>query len=274
MARETLPVALELTFGDEGGYSNRKSDRGGPTKYGVTHTTLAAHRDVKAVTADQVKAMSLEEAEDIYRRSYWGQSGGDILPPGLDYAVFDFGVNSGPARAVKTLQKVVGVREDGHVGEQTLAAVRKYPGGVSILIRDYCDARMRFLRSLTNAKTGFPVNGRGWTIRVTGKDPEGEWRDQPGVVGNALLLAADASGRTVEKSQAPPEADAKADSRDTGLGEVLKKPEAWGPLGGLLSAGGALFAGNGPIQWALAVAMVGAVGVGLWYFVRRVREAG
>nr|WP_234835980.1 glycosyl hydrolase 108 family protein [Sinorhizobium meliloti] len=69
--------------------------------------------------------MSREEAADIYRRSYWPQCGVD-LPPGLDYAVFDFGVNSGPARAVKTLQKVVGVREDGHVGEQTLAAVRKF----------------------------------------------------------------------------------------------------------------------------------------------------
>ncbi|WP_234844410.1 glycoside hydrolase family 108 protein [Sinorhizobium meliloti] len=274
MARETLPVALELMFGDEGGYSNVKTDRGGPTKYGVTHTTLAAHRGVKSVTADQVKAMSREEAEDICRRSYWGQSGGDLLPPGLDYAAFDFGVNSGPYRAVKTLQKVLGVREDGQVGEQTLAAVRKYPGGVSTLIRDYCDARMRFLRSLTNGKTGFPVNGRGWTIRVTGKDPKGQWKDQPGVLGNALRLAADASGRSVEKVAIPPEAGAKADSRDTGLGEVLKKPEAWGPLGGLLSAAGALFAGNGPVQWALAAAMVAAVLVGLWYFVRRVREAG
>ncbi|MDW9547738.1 secretion activator protein [Sinorhizobium meliloti] len=261
-------------FGDEGGYSNRKSDRGGPTKYGVTHTTLAAHRGVPSVTADQVMALTKLEAEDIYRRSYWSQSGGDILPPGLDYAVFDFGVNSGPARAVKTLQQVLGVREDGHVGEQTLAAARRYPGGISTLVRNYCEARMQFLRSLTNRKTGFPVNGRGWTIRVTGKDPQGKWANQPGVIGNALRLASDASGRTVEKSETPPEAGAKADSRDTGLGEVLKKPEAWGPLGGLLSAAGALFAGNGPVQWALAVAVVAAVLVGLWCFVRRVREAG
>ncbi|WP_234710622.1 hypothetical protein [Sinorhizobium arboris] len=89
---------------------------------------------------------------------------------------------------------------------------------------------MRFLRSLTNVKTGFPVNGRGWTIRVTGKDPKGDWMDQPGVLGNALRLAADASGRSVERPKTPPEAGAKADSRDAGLGEVLKKPEAWGPF--------------------------------------------
>ncbi|WP_245262674.1 glycoside hydrolase family 108 protein [Ensifer sp. BR816] len=281
MARKTLPVALELMFGDEGGYSNRSSDRGNwlhgalvGTKYGVTGATLAAHRGVKSVTADQVRAMSREEAVDIYRRSFWPQCGGDLLPPGLDYAVFNSGGMSGPSRAVKILQSVLGVREDGHVGEQTLGAVRKYPGGVSTLVHAYCDAYMRFLRSLTNAKTGFPVNGRGWTIRITGKDPKGEWADQLGVVGNAASLAADASGQTVEKPQTPPEAAAKADSRDTGLREILKKPEAWGPIGSILTAGGAIIAGNGPVQWALAAIMVASAGLGLWYFVRRVREAG
>ncbi|MEQ1403819.1 glycoside hydrolase family 108 protein [Neorhizobium sp. Rsf11] len=276
MARETLPVALDLMFGHEGGYVNVKSDRGGPTKYGITHTTLAAHRGVSSVTADQVRRMTLQEAEAIYRRSYWSQSGGDILPAGLDYAAFDFGVNSGPTTAVKNLQKVLGIREDGHVGEQTAAAVSAYPGGVQKLIRDYCDERMRYLRSLTNAKTGFPANGRGWTIRVTGKDPKGQWKDQPGVVGNAIRLA-NAAHATIPTPpalpiDAPPEADAKADVRDTGVIEIVKKPEAWGPLGGLLSAGAALTAGSGPVQWAFAFAMVAAVGVGLWYFVHRVRE--
>lgn len=277
MARETLPVALELMFGDEGGYSNRKTDRGGPTKYGVTHTTLAAVRGKKEVTAADVKALTLAEATDIYRRSYWAQSGGDVLPKGLDYATFDFGVNSGPTRAVKSLQAVLagkGVyagKQDGHIGEQTLAGVRSYPGGVRMLIIDYCDERMRFLRSLTSPKTGFPVNGRGWTIRVTGKDPKGQWKAQPGVVGNALRLS---GAQQPQKVDAPPEAEAKADSRDTGLPEILKKPEAWGPLGGLLSAGGALVAGSAPVQWALAAALVAGVAVGLWYFVRRVREEG
>ncbi|WP_262515620.1 glycoside hydrolase family 108 protein [Agrobacterium tumefaciens] len=114
MARETLPVALDLMFGHEGGYVNAKTDRGGPTKYGITHKTLAAHRGVASVTAEQVKAMTREEATEIYRRSYWVQSGGDLLPKGLDYAAFDFGVNSGPATAVRRLQRVLGVREDLH----------------------------------------------------------------------------------------------------------------------------------------------------------------
>ena len=187
--RETLPEALDLMFGHEGGYVNAKTDRGGPTKYGITHATLAAHRGVRSVTAAQVQAMTRAEAVEIYRKSYWPQSGGDVLPVGLDYAAFDFGVNSGPGRAVRVLQQVVRVSQDGKIGPQTLAAVNAYPGGVVKLIRDYCNARMAFLRSLTSPQTGFPVNGRGWTRRVTGIDPEGKMPTEPGVVGHAVQMA-------------------------------------------------------------------------------------
>lgn len=278
MARETLPVALDLMFGHEGGYVNVKTDRGGPTKYGITHTTLAAHRGVPSVTAAQVQAMTLAEAAEIYRRSYWSQSGGDLLPVGLDYAAFDFGVNSGPATAVKKLQKVVGVREDGIMGEMTAAACRDYPGGIQKLIRDFCDERMRYLRSLTSAKTGFPVNGRGWTIRVTGKDPQGKYRDQPGVVGNAIRLAnAAKAAPTVQVApavpvDAPPEAQAKADVRDTGLVSILQKPEALLPsAGGLITALSSI-SPQGPLAWAIAACGVAVVATGIWYFVHRVRE--
>ncbi|WP_338001462.1 peptidoglycan-binding protein [Aminobacter anthyllidis] len=70
-------------------------------------------------------------AEDVCRKSYWTQSGGDLLPAGLDYSSLDYGVNSGPATAVKRLQKVLGIDQDGVVGGQTLAAIDVYPGRVS-----------------------------------------------------------------------------------------------------------------------------------------------
>lgn len=278
MARETLPVALDLMFGHEGGYVNVKTDKGGPTKYGITHTTLAAHRGVASVSAEDVRALTLEEATQIYRRSYWTQSGGDLLPAGLDYAAFDFGVNSGPSKAVKVLQKVLGVREDGQAGEQTAAAALAYPGGLTRLIRDYCDARMVYLRSLTNSQTGFPVNGRGWTIRVTGKDPKGQYRDQPGVVGNAVRIAmASKVGPAAKTAEpvalyAPQEAQAKADVRDTGLSSIISKPEAALPLVGSALTAASSVTGDGPIAWAIAICGVAVVFVGIWYFVGRVRE--
>ena len=52
MARETLPVALSLMFGHEGGYSDKRSDRGNyldgvlvGTKYGVTRHVDVWRRD-------------------------------------------------------------------------------------------------------------------------------------------------------------------------------------------------------------------------------------
>lgn len=263
MARETLPEALRLMFGHEGGYSNNKSDPGGPTKYGITHRTLAAHRGVPSVTAAQVKALTLKEAEEIYRRSYWTQSGGDLLPVGLDYAAFDYGVNSGPARAVKSLQKVVGVVQDGIVGGQTLAAVERYPGGVEALIRAYCDERMRFLRGL---KT-WGSFGRGWTIRVTGKDPKGQYKAQPGVVGNALRMAA--GTQPVETAPVPA---GKANPADRSVVDIVKKEPTL--LVSLLSALGAFAAGAGPVQWALAAAVVAGIGYGIYRLVKRERANG
>lgn len=268
MAKQTLPTALALMFGHEGGYVNSKTDAGGPTKYGITAKTLGAARKLgRAATAAEVKALGLPEAENIYRTSYWIQSGGDLLPAGLDYAAFDFGVNSGPGTAVRKLQKVLGVGQDGIVGAQTVAAVSSYKGGAPALIKAYCDERMVYLRGL-GGKQGFAANGRGWTIRVTGKDPKSQWKAQPGVIGNALRLAEGA--QPVEN---PAVAGGKSPPSNTSVTEVLKKPEAWAPLGGLLSAVGGIAAGAGPVQWALAVVLVAAVGYGIYALVKRERSA-
>jgi len=270
MARETLPIALKLMFGHEGGYSNVATDSGGPTKYGVTHRTLAAHRGVASVTPSQVRDMTIEEATEIYRTGYWTQSGGDLLPKGLDYAAFDFGVNSGPSKAVKVLQELVGVTPDGNAGPMTLRAVENYPGGVLKLLRDYCEARMDFLRSIKNPKTGFPKNGRGWTIRVTGRDPEGKWADQPGVLGHALELAsASHTNMPIPTPQtAPAGGDAKAVAPAP---NPLAKPEVLLPGAAAVITAAAPLA-TGPVVWALAFAVVVLVLIGAFYAFRRIAK--
>lgn len=276
-----LDDSLELMFGHEGGYVNVKTDKGGPTKYGITHRTLAAHRGVPSVSAEAVKALTLKEAEEIYRSSYWAQSGGSQLPTGLDYAVFDCGVNSGPPRAVKILQKLLGFKGgdiDGWVGVETMRRVNEYPGGVKQLIRDYCNARMDFLRSLKNPKTGFPVNGRGWTIRVTGVDPKGEWKSQPGVVGNALAMV-DADLKNVEvpkpKVEMPPAVKDQAVSKaEPEKPNPWTKPEVYTPMlgAGTLTAVVGFLQSN-PLMAALCVAILAAVGVGVVFAFQRIKKA-
>lgn len=283
MARKNLSKSLELVFGHEGMYSNAKTDSGNflngilvGTKYGVTGKTLAAHRGVKSVTANDVRNMTLEEATEIYVKSYWGQSGGDLLPSGLDYAAVDFGINSGPSRAVKELQKVVGVSADGVVGAQTVEAVNSYDGGIEKLIRDYIDARMKFLRGL-GGKQGFSVNGRGWTRRVTGIDPEGKYKPSLGVLGNALIMArADKVTTKVEPvvEDIPKEMpDGKAPVSNTSLSTIAIKPELAGPI---VAGAGTLItpfaSGSVILQATLAFVVVVAVIIGAYFVVKRIRR--
>ncbi|MFC0282394.1 glycosyl hydrolase 108 family protein [Camelimonas abortus] len=58
----------------------------------------------------------------IYRQQYWEKIRGDDLPPGVDYVVFDGAVNSGVAQSAKWLQRALGVRVDGIIGNATIAA--------------------------------------------------------------------------------------------------------------------------------------------------------
>ena len=274
MARENLDDSLELMFGHEGGYVNVATDKGGPTKFGITHRTLAAHRGVPRVSAEQVRAMNIAEARDIYIESYWSQSGADQLPAGLDYAVFDFGVNSGPPTAVKRLQKIVGTAQDGWVGPETVRAVAAYPGGLQQLIRDYCDERMRYLRSLKHGKTGFPVNGRGWTIRVTGIDPEGKWKSVPGVVGNALAMARyqPTKATTNAPSIVTEEGSAKATPPEP---NAWTKPDVLLPVAGAAAtgAGTVLTSGMDPIKLALAIGIIVIIGLGAYFAFRRIQKS-
>ena len=285
--RDNLDDSLELMFGHEGGYVNVRTDKGGPTKYGVTHKTLASHLGLSAVSTARVRSMTLQEAEEIYRKSYWLQSGGDQLPSGLDYAVFDAGVNSGPPRAVKILQQVLAKAGlytgaiDGWIGEGTMAAVRKYPGGVPALIRAYCDARMRFLENI-KGPTGFSANGRGWTIRVTGVDPRGEWAPVPGVVGHALAMAAK---QPAAKVYAPKEMEALVSHEGSAKAEPTvnpwTKPDVLLPIagagataaGGVATAAAPTVMASNYLQIAISIGIVALVLVGAYYAYTRIKRA-
>lgn len=148
----------------EGGYADHPSDPGGATNMGITHKTLARWRNISPwweLDKGEVKALTRAEAAAIYKALYWDRVKAASLPSGLDLAVFDYAVNSGPDRAVKTLQALVGVKQDGFVGLITLAAVAQRDARA--LIAALCDQRLNFLTRLTT----FSVFGRGWTSRVS-----------------------------------------------------------------------------------------------------------
>ncbi|MCF6327098.1 MAG: hypothetical protein L3J21_07395 [Devosiaceae bacterium] len=151
----------------EGGYVDNPKDPGGATNFGITRKTLARWRQVSPwwkLPKSQVRTIKQPEVKAIYRSLYWNRCRASILPIGLDYTVFDFAVNSGPSRAIRHLQAVLGVMRDGIVGPITLNAIESFvvSKGVGELIKKLINQRLGFLRRLT----GFKTFGRGWTRRV------------------------------------------------------------------------------------------------------------
>ena len=166
-----FPLSLDKVLDHEGGLVNHPKDPGGWTNKGVTIGTLKrlgidVDGDGDSDLAD-LKSLRRQDLELVYGTFYWHADRCDLLPAGLDYAVFDFAVNSGVTRAVQHLQRIVGVDADGDIGPKTVGAL----DGMSSesLIQALCDSRLRFMRQAKNSKTGemlWPDFGNGWQRRV------------------------------------------------------------------------------------------------------------
>lgn len=154
---------LEEIFRHEGGYVDHPSDPGGATNMGITHKTLASWRKVSPWTnlpKSEVKNLKKQEAAKIYEANYWKAVRGDDLPSGVDCYTMDYGVNSGPSRAIRDLQAVLGVTVDGVIGPNTLEALRK--SDPLKVVTELHGRRMAFLKSLKTWGTF----GKGWTRRT------------------------------------------------------------------------------------------------------------
>jgi lysozyme family protein len=118
---------MDFTLRCEGGFTMNPEDRGNWTggEIGVgilkgTNFGLSAasypHLNLRDLTP--------EAADEIYRRDYWQPVSGDELPAGLDLMVFDHAVNAGIGASVRLLQAALEVAVDGQMGPRTLLAAR------------------------------------------------------------------------------------------------------------------------------------------------------
>jgi len=156
--KENYDAALKIILHHEGGYVNHPRDPGGETNLGVTKRVYEEWGGTK-----NMRDITVEDVAPIYEKNYWGKAKCDHLPSGLDLAVFDWAVNSGPGRAAKKLQEMIGTVADGGIGPNTLRALDEYieVHGLEKTIEEYGEVRQKFYESL---KT-FDTFGRGWTRR-------------------------------------------------------------------------------------------------------------
>ena len=240
----------------EKGWSDRptKEDPGGPTNYGITLETLRAWRDDDSLNRNALMVMPKSEAKEIYKVQYWDAVSGDKLPLGLDWAVFDFGVNSGPGRALLSLQEVLGVKQDAIVGVKTMRAIRNYPGKIHQLITDLSKFRLDFMKRLSN----WAYNKNGWTKRVKKVMSEAQ-----ALITSAKAYRPDMAG--VEKTP-------KAISQNMGVSTALLSKENVTVLTVAIPAVSGLLSDFQPGQYAVAAFVAGFGCLALYWGYRKVKR--
>ena len=80
----------------------------------------------------------------------------------MQYQLFDAAINHGSNNAIKMLQRAIGVKDDGIIGGQTIAA--KDEMDINDLLMRFIAQRIRFF---VKCKT-FDQYGKGWMNRMAG----------------------------------------------------------------------------------------------------------
>ena len=164
MADSSILKPFILSF--EGGYSNKKSDRGGATMKGVT---LETFRKVYGAskTASDLKKITDEQWHHIFKKYYWDACKADqINNQSVANLLVDFAYNSGVSRAVQKIQTIVGTKADGIMGNMTLAAINSYKQGQWALFDKLKVSRIAFLNAIVKNDPKQSVNLHGWLRRV------------------------------------------------------------------------------------------------------------
>ena len=157
--KENFEKSLELVLQHEGGYINHPSDPGGMTNLGVTQRVWEAWVGY-SVDEKEMRSLTKELVAPLYKSRYWDAVHGDQLPSGADYLAFDFAVNAGAFRCIKTIQRALNITADGIIGPVTIKAIQG--ANAEEFINNFTNAKESFYRGLAN----FPTFGRGWLNRV------------------------------------------------------------------------------------------------------------
>ena len=152
--KNNFDECLKMLLKHEGGYVNHPKDPGGETNLGVTKRVYEKWGGTK-----DMKDLTFDDVAPIYKKNYWDKCKCDDLDSGVDWAVFDWAVNSGTGRAAKAIQKICGAGQDGAIGPKTLALISTQD--TTYVIEQMHKIRQDFYESL---KT-FSTFGKGWTRR-------------------------------------------------------------------------------------------------------------
>lgn len=123
---DKYPIDKLFEEARETGFGNDPADSGGATMIGVTLMCFKAYRKkkkIKTPTVSDLKKISFEEWCDILKTMFWDKMQADRIE---NQSIANLCVNTiwgSGAGYIKTIQGVLGVRQDGVVGDITLGKI-------------------------------------------------------------------------------------------------------------------------------------------------------
>jgi len=151
---------VRVVLKNEDGYVNHPSDPGGETRYGIARMF---YPDL------DIANLTVEQATKIYYTDYWLPMNIEkIFNNSLVLQIFDFGVNTrslkyGFNTALKSIQRIVDVEQDGKIGPISIAAINSYEDDIVEL---YKSERKKYYFDLVRRKPHMEVFLKGWIARV------------------------------------------------------------------------------------------------------------
>ena len=155
----------------EGGFVDHPSDPGGKTNYGISLLFLKglvlAEGDIDHdgdIDGDDIKALTIEDSRRLYQKFFWDPLHLEkLINEELKLHIFDHGVNAGTRTAVKLLQRILSLQDDGAIGNMTITAANNYTGNI---IEEYKKAREKYYLDIIVKNTRLIVFKNGWLNRI------------------------------------------------------------------------------------------------------------
>lgn len=149
----------------EGGFVNNVSDRGGATKFGITAAAWGIYKRFgRPATVAEVQAITRVDSVGFYRRRLRQSPFMVIADEALRVQLFDFGVQSGDARAIRWLQRVLRVPVTSEIDDRTKVAMVAYPA--FLLNEALIGARLKMLMDIVASDPSQATFVRGWCARA------------------------------------------------------------------------------------------------------------
>ena len=158
---EFQKILNEYIIPNEGRYSNRASDRGGKTNYGISQKTYYK---------EDIQNLTRERANAIIYRDFYDWNGLNKLPYPIRGFVVDYGMPTSPLNAIQTVHKVLDLPPNGNIiGPNTMEKLNNFSEDDYVnFLNNYKKEMYKYYHGLVARDPTQKENLNGWLNRANG----------------------------------------------------------------------------------------------------------